>query len=147
MVTVAILAILAAIAAPSFTPILERWRMRQIAEDLQASIYFARSEALKRSGNITLSANDGDWSKGWQVLADSTVLQDNAAPNQTTITFSNTATSLFFDRWGMISTTSGGAPSDMDFHFETGGSGTAARLCIQAGGRSLVHKNGEACPS
>src|SRR5256885_11314686 len=58
MVVVAILAILTALAAPSFTPLMERWRVRQVAEDLQATIYFARSEALKRGGNVTIAKAD-----------------------------------------------------------------------------------------
>jgi type IV fimbrial biogenesis protein FimT len=50
MVTVAILAVLAGIAAPSFNPIIERWRVRQVSEELQSTLYFARSEAVKRGG-------------------------------------------------------------------------------------------------
>ncbi|MFO1182403.1 Tfp pilus assembly protein FimT/FimU, partial [Ottowia sp.] len=46
MVTVAILAILATLAAPSFTGIMERWRVRQAAEGLQSTLYYARSEAI-----------------------------------------------------------------------------------------------------
>ena len=67
MVVVAILAILAALAGPSFTPMIERWRVRSATEDLQSSLYFARSEAIKRGGGISVAAKDGaDWSSGWQ---------------------------------------------------------------------------------
>ncbi|MGL6206135.1 MAG: pilus assembly FimT family protein, partial [Giesbergeria sp.] len=59
MVVVAIVAVLAALAAPSFTPLIERWRVRQAAENLTSSLYFARSEAIKRGGGIALDATGG----------------------------------------------------------------------------------------
>lgn len=48
LVTIAILAVLAALAAPSFTPSLERWRVMQATEQLKSTLYFARSEAIKQ---------------------------------------------------------------------------------------------------
>src|SRR2546427_6401346 len=45
------------LAAPSFTPLMERWRVRQVAEDLQATIYFARSEALKDRKSTRLNSS------------------------------------------------------------------------------------------
>ena len=38
MVVVSILAVLIAIAAPSFTPMIERWRVRQATEQLQSTL-------------------------------------------------------------------------------------------------------------
>lgn len=82
MVVVAILAVLAALAAPSLLPTMERWRVRQAAEELTASYAFARSEAIKRGGNVTLRrstpgsavcalpAEAADWSCGWTVFDD-----------------------------------------------------------------------------
>ena len=54
MVTIGIAAILAALAAPSFTGLMERWRVRQAAEGLQSTLYYARSEAIKRGGNVVM---------------------------------------------------------------------------------------------
>ena len=56
MVVVAIIAVLAALAGPSFTALIERWRVRDAAETLTSSIYYARSEAIKRGGNIIINA-------------------------------------------------------------------------------------------
>ena len=82
MVTVAVLGVLAAIAAPSFNPLIERWQVRQVSEELQSTLYFARSEALKRGGGITVLRNnstdgctisDADtsaWNCGWVVFVD-----------------------------------------------------------------------------
>lgn len=104
MVTVAVLGVLAAIAAPSFKPLIERWQVRQVSEELQSTLYFARSEALKRGGGITILRNastddciisdtDTDaWNCGWIVFVDKNnnglkdsgeeVLQQIAAPSR-----------------------------------------------------------------
>lgn len=80
MVVVSIIAILTAMAAPSFRPLIERWRVRSATNALESTLYFARSEAYKRGGNIVISRNavDGnctstgntDWKCGWVVYHD-----------------------------------------------------------------------------
>jgi len=82
MVVVAIIAVLAALAGPSFTPLIERWRVRDAAETLTSSIYYARSEAIKRGGQIaihklpnntngcTSATGNRDWDCGWIVCHD-----------------------------------------------------------------------------
>ena len=54
MVVVSIVAILAALAAPSFSPLIENWRVRESAEQLQSTLYYARSEAIKRGGQVLI---------------------------------------------------------------------------------------------
>ena len=84
LVTIAILAVLATLAAPSFTPSLERWRVMQATEQLKSTLYFARSEAIKQGGDIviqkltnaqsqgcTLAPGSNDWGCGWIVCHDS----------------------------------------------------------------------------
>ena len=156
MVVVAIVAVLAALAGPSFTPMIERWRVRQTAEALQSSIYLARSEAIKRGGGITIDATGG-WDQGWRVThtqgATTTPLQEVPAPNQVAFEQQPTdkaSTKLFVDRWGMVSTTSDGAATTTNFLIYPPGksdSPNAIRLCISAGGRILQKAAGAACPS
>lgn len=93
MVTVAILAVLAALAIPSFTPLIERWRVRQVAEELQSTLYYARSEAIKRGGNVSIqklkntingcqnAATTEEWGCGWIVFED---LDNNGSWKSTT---------------------------------------------------------------
>lgn len=152
MVVVSIVAILAALAAPSFTPLIERWRVRQAAENLTSSLYFARSEAIKRGGGVALDATGG-WDQGWKIThtqnGATTDLQVNVTPSKTAITQSNGKTMLFIDRWGMISETNGGVPAAMSFPiFPTGKTDThssAIRLCVTSGGRITQMKQGAAC--
>lgn len=157
MVTVTILAILAALAIPSFTPLIERWRMRQITEELQSTLYYARAEAIKRGGNISIVRTLGDsgcsdisaspalWDCGWQVLftasGTTTNLQRASAPSRTHIQLRDgqgraidTSTPINIDRWGQIS-----LDTSHSFDFlispENSSSTTTAKLCVLAGGR------------
>ena len=144
MVVVAIVAILAALAAPSFTPLIERWRVRDAAESLQSTLYFARSEAIKRGGNViiaknpntaacTTAATSSECGFGWRVffdangngVQDSCVvastpnecdLQVVAAPTRLIINLAGSTGGISVDRWGMLSNTGGAAmPANMFF--------------------------------
>lgn len=144
MVTVATLAVLAALAAPSFGPLIERWRVRQGMEELQATLYLARSEAIKRGGNVTIAktANTDDcanatggtqWGCGWKVYFDANKngsqdacapatasnecdLQSVNTPSRLQITVANSTGAISVDRWGMLSNgTTSGAAQAMDF--------------------------------
>ena len=55
MVTVAILAIIAAMAAPNLTDFISRQRVVSPAEDIRGLLQQARTEAMKQSTNITVS--------------------------------------------------------------------------------------------
>lgn len=154
MVTVAILAILAALAAPSFTGIMERWRVRQAAEELQSTLYFARSEAIKRGGGISLIATS-DWSSGWKVSltqnGTTTDLQVTAAPSNVDVSQSGSKTTLYVDRWGMLSDAANGSAQAMNFLLKPAGSGkadtdpSAIRLCVNPGGRLQQQSKGANC--
>lgn len=68
MITLAIVAILAALAAPAFQRLIATQRIKSVASALNESLWVARSEALKRNDkvafNFTNSGDDtvvGDW--------------------------------------------------------------------------------------
>lgn len=152
MVVVSIVAILAALAAPSFTPIIERWRVRNATEDLTSTLYFARSEAIKRGGGIAIDATGG-WNLGWKVTYTlngiTTDLQNSSAPNKVSITHGNNKTKLYIDRWGVFSESSGGISSPINIVLYPDTKSTtdasAIRVC-SSGGRIAQMKQGNACP-
>ncbi|MGF6213968.1 GspH/FimT family pseudopilin [Comamonas sp. 4034] len=154
MVTIAIMAVLATIAAPSFTGLIERWRAMQAFEGLQSTLYYARSEAIKRGGHVSLrkeptgtngcalGSGNSDWDCGWYVFSDinangdidsgDTRLQGFLTSNKIQVTRSESAASITFDRWGMpaasfgfIILPQGKAASDP----------SAIGLCMSRGGR------------
>lgn len=152
MVVVAIVAILATLAAPSFNPLIERWRVRSASEDLTSTLYFARSEAIKRGGGITIDATGG-WNLGWKVIhaseGVSTVLQTSAPPQKIVLTQNNNKNKLYVDRWGMLSETDGGTPMGTNLVLypegKTATDNSSLRVCV-SGGRIVQMKYGAACP-
>lgn len=67
MIVVTIVAILASLAAPSFRNLIESQRIRSASSDLYFSLARARSEAIKRNTDISLSSIGGNWASGWQI--------------------------------------------------------------------------------
>lgn len=73
LVTVAVVAILLGVALPAFQSFLLSNRMASQANDLITAINLARSEAVRRSANVTVCASSngatctGGWAQGWIV--------------------------------------------------------------------------------
>lgn len=71
MITVAMLAILLSLAAPSFSNLLKTQQVRTVATDFYSDLVFARSEAIKRNAMVMITPKDTaagkDWAKGWDV--------------------------------------------------------------------------------
>ncbi len=68
MVTITVLGILVALAVPSYSSLINRNRVRNAAEQMRSDFSLARSEALKRSSNVTISfarsADGATWCYG-----------------------------------------------------------------------------------
>lgn len=154
MVVVAIMAVLAALALPSFTPLMERWRVRDSTEALTSALYYARSEAIKRGGNVTirkeatgtngctLATGNASWDCGWFVFVD---LNENGAqtageeilkrftiPANIQVTRSVNSAFIRFDRWGRASAPFGFSLVPLN----KSTSNPASRgLCMSSGGR------------
>jgi type IV fimbrial biogenesis protein FimT len=82
MVSLAIAAILGAVAVPSFSGLADSKRTQNYAMELYGAIAKTRSTAFKLNRNVSLVAKDGDWAKGWQVLdpADATIVLEDHGP-------------------------------------------------------------------
>jgi type IV fimbrial biogenesis protein FimT len=80
VVTVAIVAILVSLAAPSMRKIIDTQHVRSGADNLQTALLFARSEAIKRAVNVSVVPSGGKWTSGWAVqLPDNSVLRQQAS--------------------------------------------------------------------
>ncbi|GBU15418.1 hypothetical protein AwPolaro_07960 [Polaromonas sp.] len=169
MVTVAILGVLAAMAAPSFGLMIERWRVRDAAEALQSTIFYARSEAIKHSGNVTIlktssangcsAADPTQWDCGWTVFVDENNdgIQDASdvtlkvipPPMRVAITAAGSNGYITLDRWGQLNSASS---NSFDFRLTPQGKSTddiaAAAICVGLGGGIKRLTKGDAtCPS
>lgn len=163
MVVVAIVAVLAALALPSFKPLVESWRVRQATEAMVTTIHYARSEAIKRGGKIrverdetnsdcTADTDSSNWNCGWFVYYDSNdnkafattgsnpdvLLQKIPATPYVNVGHANNGGKAFnVNRWGMVN---GLNVKGLVFS-PTGGnlsSPSARGICMSAGGRLKV---------
>ena len=103
MVTLALVAILMAVAVPSFTTFQRNAELTSFSNSLWSGINAARGEAMKRGRNAMVIPTNGNWNNGWTVFVDVnrngaydeatdiTVLKREAAPSYLTVT--NTAAS------------------------------------------------------
>lgn len=80
MVAVSIMAILASVAIPSFQSMIRNQRVKSASFELFASLMVARSEAIKRNTDVTITpVTAGSWQDGWQIAEGATVLKNQAA--------------------------------------------------------------------
>jgi type IV fimbrial biogenesis protein FimT len=94
VVTVAIVAVLASLAGPSFNEYLATQRIKNASFDLVAALSFSRSEALKRNANVNVCASGTDWASGWAIrigAADCTGTELRAQNAFSGITLTNSA--------------------------------------------------------
>lgn len=69
MITLAVLAVLVAIAAPSFSGLIERRKLHGAGEKLFADLMYAKTEAIKRNDTIRVSftGNGATWCYGMAI--------------------------------------------------------------------------------
>lgn len=142
MVTIAIVAIIGAVAMPSFKNMIEGWRVRQAAGSLEHSIYYARSEAIRRGGDVSME-NNGSWQQGWKICADGcsngAILRELSFPDNVVITRNGGGSSIAFSRWGTVH----GTWPSFNIHAKNGSSSdpTARKLVMSSGGRIHISRN------
>jgi type IV fimbrial biogenesis protein FimT len=115
LVAMAVLAVLLALAAPSFTNAGLPSKLRSVANSLVGAAQLARSEAIKRDAVVTLcvsadgaTCGAGNWSQGWIVTTGggATPLQSvQSAPTGFRVTPAGGAVALTFQPSGVGATT------------------------------------------
>lgn len=88
LATVAIVAILFALAVPTFIGMLERASLKEAVENIASDIHFMRSESLKRKADLVLSFNTVTWCYGVEEKASPAVSPNcncSASPSTCTI--------------------------------------------------------------
>lgn len=67
LITLAIAAILAMIAVPSFRHILVETNLSNLNNDLAGDLQLARTEAVARQMQVAVASSGGSWQNGWTV--------------------------------------------------------------------------------
>jgi type IV fimbrial biogenesis protein FimT len=152
MVTLAVAATLLSAAAPSFVALIDDNRAAGAANDVLASLQFARSEAVKRAADVTLcpssdgaGCSDGtDWKNGWIIFVD---IDGNESRDTGEVLLRvHDAVAAAVHITGPTAARfrpAGNTPATTPFAI-VAGSSTTRNICMEASGRSAVTK-GEAC--
>ena len=122
LITVSIAAILMGIAAPSFSSFVSAQRVRTASFDLTSTLIHARSEALKRNANVTLSSATGGWQNGWTLNTGSTAISQHEPLAGTAVT--GPVGTLIYRSDGRLST------SGNTFLISSAGNASVAPRCI-----------------
>lgn len=172
MVCVAIVAILMAIALPSFRNSIERWRVNQYLGEFESTIFKARSEAIKRGGNVFIqklpdnsatacnrATTSQDWGCGWFIYYSARgisphngtdpILQSYPESKKTTLSLllgSSGATTIKLERWGNINGISALSVTGTPVLGANEPTRNQKTLCLSSGGRLLRQDDGPPCP-
>jgi type IV fimbrial biogenesis protein FimT len=154
LITMAIAAIVASLAVPSFRTMLVKRSVQASADALVGDLRFARTEALRRANTVSVcslqdgstsvcSGVSGKWTNGWKVYAGAEDIRvQQGAPNISSIQSSNPVSdrhtfTYFGNGWGKA--------NDQTFIFTPTGSvpvnGTRL-VCISMQGRPSLRSEG-----
>lgn len=93
MVTIAVLAILLTLAAPSFKETIANHRVKAAASELHMTMIKARSEAISHNADVVISSiSSTGWVSGWQVKRGDVVIENHGPLKGVSITDPGTLT-------------------------------------------------------
>jgi type IV fimbrial biogenesis protein FimT len=111
LAVITILSIVMAMAAPSFASFASNQRLRSASSDLVITLLAARSEAIKRNTQVTVSAaaagQGADWGRGWTATAPGGQQVDRKDIVAGAISGSTSPAVIVFDGTGRITTAGG----------------------------------------
>ena len=123
LIAVAITGILAALAAPSFSDLMKGQKIKSMATDINVSLMRARSEAVKRNRNVTITPTTaGAWQDGWTIADPDNAgsnIEVRAATSGLTVTGPDNVTYLTWAHTGCLGVS-----------FDIRAAGTSTRSCV-----------------
>jgi type IV fimbrial biogenesis protein FimT len=109
LVVICIVGIVAAFAIPSMSQQIQQMSVRSASYDINADLTYARSQAITRATNVSITAASTDFNQGWTITeaAGGTTLRVQE-PRTGRINFTANATLYTFDKTGRVTA---GAPA------------------------------------
>lgn len=164
MITLAVAAIILALAAPGFRTQILNSRTLALTETVSNTLSFARTEALARKGNVSVcgttnasACNTSDWTQGMLVFVDTAVSDTAASPtvgqilrvvdpfdDQVSIAIANGKSFVRYTGTGALARIDNN-PVSMSMHVEGCSGNRAQRLAIALSGSISISKI--ACPT
>lgn len=149
MIVVSIVAVIAAIAMPSFLTTVQNSRVGTTADSVRDAVMLGRTEAIRRGATITLSgAGTPAWSSGWRLLdASGTLIREGQFSSGVNVTMVNApagANNIVFRPNGTINNT----PNNEMYLLVQGAAGSTAtpRAVRLNRGVSVCRQGDSNCP-
>ena len=137
-VGIGIMAIILVMLMPSIRTYLVDTRIRTAAQAYYDGAQMARSEALRRNGNVALTLTDSN--QGWKVTAGTTDLTVKPPESANTLTVNSTVTTVTFDSQGLASAanTINFLPGSETGCIKQGGSQRCLDVIVSRGGQIRI---------
>lgn len=122
----AVLGVLATLATPSFQSLTQSQQVKNASFELFSSFSLARSEAIKRNSNVTVTpVNTADWGQGWAITsAGGESIRSQAALKGVSISATGAPASVVYARTGR-------ATGSASFQIDVSSATTANIRCIR----------------
>ena len=126
IMVVLVLGVLATMAIPSFQSLTQSQQVKNASFELFASLSLARSEAIKRNANVTVTpVNTTNWGQGWAITSDGgESINVQAALKGVSISAAGTPASVVYARTGRAS-------ASTSFQLDVTGAVTANIRCVK----------------
>ena len=148
MVVIVLMAVMLGLALPSFSGLVERYRVEGMAKALMASISDARAEAARRGVKVTMQqrteCRGRDWSCGWETQVgsgDATEILKRQDPDGRVSIEKSPAGTMSFDPMGH----STGAGRFRLRPADSADSSNIVAVCLALGGRVRLGKGDGSC--
>jgi len=134
MVTVGIMAIIAAIGAPSLMAMVATQRVKTATFDLYAAMSQARSEAVKRNAVVTIAPHTGGFGNGYDLTVGGAVIRTQMGDPSVAIS-ATPGVALAFDGYGRLT-----SPTLYQLELSSGAPGTTPKRClvVSSSGRASI---------
>ena len=136
MTVVALVATISAFAAPGMQGFVAGQRVKAMATDLASDLVLARSEALKRQRNVTVTPVASGWPGGWTVASEGEVLS-RREPTNADLSVSGAPEAVTFNLHGRVLSPSGAVRIGIE-----AAAASASRRCVEldASGRARARQ-------
>ena len=124
MITITILGILTSIALPAFSGFIAEQRIKTASFDVVSTLMLARSEAIKRNTNVTVTPVGGKWADGWSVTT-------TVGGATTTISQQTAYKKLTVNGPANLSYNTGGRLASAETTLEISNSDSSSKRCIR----------------
>lgn len=141
LVVMAIIGVMITFAVPSYNEFIANQRARTSAQTLLGSLMYARSEAIKVNGNVTVTANANGWADGWTIVSNGTQIKNQQALQGVNIAEAAGTAIVTYNGRGRI----GGANAITFTVCDTGNHALKRTVEVELSGRPKVTMAG-ACP-